>query len=101
MALELSQNTPKRMAIHPTPDRRKNPIKGVLKKRYCIISGIVNFKHPPLIVLWIHFLIRRVEQNPCIYYLLALSIFSNNNVFKSYKISDGPRKTIVITLMSA
>lgn len=33
MALELSQNTPKRMAIHPTPDRRKNPIKGVLKKR--------------------------------------------------------------------
>ncbi|XP_063821161.1 serine/threonine-protein kinase greatwall isoform X2 [Ostrinia nubilalis] len=34
MALELSQNTPKRMAIHPTPDRRKNPIKGVLKKRW-------------------------------------------------------------------
>ncbi|KAL0851225.1 hypothetical protein ABMA28_007069 [Loxostege sticticalis] len=34
MALELSQNTPKRMSIHPTPDRRKNPIKGVLKKRW-------------------------------------------------------------------
>ncbi|KPJ16709.1 Serine/threonine-protein kinase greatwall [Papilio machaon] len=34
MALELSQNTPKRMAIHPTPERRKNPIKGVLKKRW-------------------------------------------------------------------
>ncbi|XP_048489356.1 serine/threonine-protein kinase greatwall [Plutella xylostella] len=34
MALELSQNTPKRIAIHPTPDRRKNPIKGVLKKRW-------------------------------------------------------------------
>lgn len=33
LALELSQNTPKRMSIHPTPDRRKNPIKGVLKKR--------------------------------------------------------------------
>ncbi|KOB66542.1 Uncharacterized protein OBRU01_20955 [Operophtera brumata] len=33
MALDLSQNTPKRMAIHATPDRRKNPIKGVLKKR--------------------------------------------------------------------
>lgn len=33
MALELSQNTPKRMSIHPTPDKRKNPIKGVLKKR--------------------------------------------------------------------
>lgn len=33
MALELSQNTPKRIAIHPTPERRKNPIKGVLKKR--------------------------------------------------------------------
>uniref|UniRef100_A0A2A4K417 Serine/threonine-protein kinase greatwall n=1 Tax=Heliothis virescens TaxID=7102 RepID=A0A2A4K417_HELVI len=34
MALELSQNTPKRMSIHPTPDKRKNPIKGVLKKRW-------------------------------------------------------------------
>ncbi|XP_026758958.1 serine/threonine-protein kinase greatwall isoform X3 [Galleria mellonella] len=34
MALELSQNTPKRMSLHPTPDRRKNPIKGVLKKRW-------------------------------------------------------------------
>ncbi|KAJ8735520.1 hypothetical protein PYW07_007140 [Mythimna separata] len=34
MALELSQNTPKRMAIHPTPDKRKNSIKGVLKKRW-------------------------------------------------------------------
>ncbi|KAG6457714.1 hypothetical protein O3G_MSEX010447 [Manduca sexta] len=34
MALELSQNTPKRMSIHPTPDRRKNPLKGVLKKRW-------------------------------------------------------------------
>ncbi|XP_013135136.1 PREDICTED: serine/threonine-protein kinase greatwall isoform X2 [Papilio polytes] len=34
MALELSQNTPKRMSIHPTPERRKNPIKGVLKKRW-------------------------------------------------------------------
>lgn len=34
MALELTQNTPKRIAIHPTPDKRKNPIKGVLKKRY-------------------------------------------------------------------
>lgn len=33
MALELSQNTPKRLALHPTPDWRKNPIKGVLKKR--------------------------------------------------------------------
>ncbi|KAJ0182567.1 hypothetical protein K1T71_001936 [Dendrolimus kikuchii] len=34
MALELTQNTPKRMAVHPTPDKRKNPIKGVLKKRW-------------------------------------------------------------------
>ncbi|XP_041975441.1 serine/threonine-protein kinase greatwall isoform X2 [Aricia agestis] len=36
MALELekSQNTPKRINIHPTPERRKNPIKGVLKKRW-------------------------------------------------------------------
>lgn len=34
MALEVSQNTPKRMSIHPTPERRKNPIKGVLKKRW-------------------------------------------------------------------
>ncbi|CAB3240565.1 unnamed protein product [Arctia plantaginis] len=34
MALELSQNTPKRISIHPTPDKRKNPIKGVLKKRW-------------------------------------------------------------------
>lgn len=34
LALEISQNTPKRMALHPTPDRRINPIKGVLKKRY-------------------------------------------------------------------
>ncbi|XP_049877967.1 serine/threonine-protein kinase greatwall isoform X1 [Pectinophora gossypiella] len=34
LALELSQNTPKRMSLHPTPDRRKNPIKGVLKKRW-------------------------------------------------------------------
>ncbi|KAI5640525.1 protein kinase domain-containing protein [Phthorimaea operculella] len=34
LALELSQNTPKRIALHPTPDRRKNPIKGVLKKRW-------------------------------------------------------------------
>ncbi|XP_072944126.1 serine/threonine-protein kinase greatwall isoform X2 [Epargyreus clarus] len=34
MALELTQNTPKRMSIHPTPERRKNPIKGVLKKRW-------------------------------------------------------------------
>ncbi|CAH2050328.1 unnamed protein product, partial [Iphiclides podalirius] len=34
MALELSQNTPKRISIHPTPERRKNPIKGVLKKRW-------------------------------------------------------------------
>ncbi|XP_026731366.1 serine/threonine-protein kinase greatwall-like isoform X1 [Trichoplusia ni] len=34
MALELSQNTPKRMSIHPTPDKYKNPIKGVLKKRW-------------------------------------------------------------------
>lgn len=36
LALDLSQNTPKRQALHPTPDRRKNPIKGVLKKR-CIV----------------------------------------------------------------
>ncbi|XP_045527797.1 serine/threonine-protein kinase greatwall isoform X2 [Pieris brassicae] len=36
MALELdvTQNTPKRISIHPTPERRKNPIKGVLKKRW-------------------------------------------------------------------
>ncbi|XP_034837908.1 serine/threonine-protein kinase greatwall isoform X2 [Maniola hyperantus] len=34
LELEVSQNTPKRMAIHPTPDRRKNPLKGVLKKRW-------------------------------------------------------------------
>ncbi|XP_037866974.1 serine/threonine-protein kinase greatwall isoform X1 [Bombyx mori] len=34
MALELTQNTPKRMSLHPTPDRRKNPLKGVLKKRW-------------------------------------------------------------------
>ncbi|XP_068626577.1 serine/threonine-protein kinase greatwall isoform X2 [Battus philenor] len=34
MALELSQNTPKRISIHPTPERKKNPIKGVLKKRW-------------------------------------------------------------------
>ncbi|XP_053610450.1 serine/threonine-protein kinase greatwall isoform X2 [Plodia interpunctella] len=34
MGLELSQNTPKRLALHPTPDRHKNPIKGVLKKRW-------------------------------------------------------------------
>ncbi|KAM3967872.1 serine/threonine-protein kinase greatwall [Aphomia sociella] len=34
MALELTQNTPKRISLHPTPDRRKNPIKGVLKKRW-------------------------------------------------------------------
>ncbi|CAG9796654.1 unnamed protein product [Diatraea saccharalis] len=34
MALELSQNTPKRISLHPTPERRKNPIKGVLKKRW-------------------------------------------------------------------
>ncbi|XP_063548641.1 serine/threonine-protein kinase greatwall isoform X2 [Cydia strobilella] len=34
MALEVSQNTPKRISIHPTPERRKNPIKGVLKKRW-------------------------------------------------------------------
>lgn len=40
MALELSQNTPKRMSIHPTPDKRKNPIKGVLKKRYVPIYNI-------------------------------------------------------------
>lgn len=33
LALELSR-TPKRMALHPTPERRKNPIKGVLKKRW-------------------------------------------------------------------
>ncbi|XP_050347812.1 serine/threonine-protein kinase greatwall isoform X1 [Nymphalis io] len=34
LELEVSQNTPKRMSIHPTPDRRKNPLKGVLKKRW-------------------------------------------------------------------
>ncbi|KAI8438426.1 hypothetical protein MSG28_010950 [Choristoneura fumiferana] len=34
MALEVSQNTPKRMSLHPTPERKKNPIKGVLKKRW-------------------------------------------------------------------
>ncbi|XP_023945661.1 serine/threonine-protein kinase greatwall isoform X1 [Bicyclus anynana] len=34
LELEVSQNTPKRMAIHPTPERRKNPLKGVLKKRW-------------------------------------------------------------------
>lgn len=34
MALDLTQNTPKRMSMHPTPDKRKNPIKGVLKKRW-------------------------------------------------------------------
>ncbi|CAK1601958.1 unnamed protein product [Parnassius mnemosyne] len=34
MALELSQNTPKRISIHPTPERKINPIKGVLKKRW-------------------------------------------------------------------
>lgn len=33
MALEVSQNTPKRISLQPSPDRRKNPIKGVLKKR--------------------------------------------------------------------
>ncbi|CAH2102602.1 unnamed protein product [Euphydryas editha] len=35
MALELdvTQNTPKRMSIQPTPERR-NPLKGVLKKRW-------------------------------------------------------------------
>lgn len=34
--LDVTQNTPKRMSIHPTPERRKNPLKGVLKKRYLI-----------------------------------------------------------------
>ncbi|GBP39792.1 hypothetical protein EVAR_88292_1 [Eumeta japonica] len=34
MALEVSQNTPKRVAIHSTPDRCKNPLKSVLKKRW-------------------------------------------------------------------
>ncbi|CAH0724815.1 unnamed protein product, partial [Brenthis ino] len=34
LELEVSQNTPKRMSIHPTPERRKNPLKGVLKKRW-------------------------------------------------------------------
>lgn len=34
--LDVTQNTPKRMSIHPTPERRKNPLKGVLKKRYFI-----------------------------------------------------------------
>ncbi|CAG4965015.1 unnamed protein product [Colias eurytheme] len=34
LELEVTQNTPKRISIHPTPERRKNPIKGVLKKRW-------------------------------------------------------------------
>ncbi|CAG9581342.1 unnamed protein product [Danaus chrysippus] len=34
LELEVSQNTPKRMSIQPTPERRKNPLKGVLKKRW-------------------------------------------------------------------
>lgn len=42
MALELSQNTPKRMSIHPTPDKYKNPIKGVLKKRYVTETRIMT-----------------------------------------------------------
>ena len=36
LELEVSQNTPKRISIHPTPERRKNPLKGVLKKRYVV-----------------------------------------------------------------
>ncbi|XP_047985689.1 serine/threonine-protein kinase greatwall isoform X2 [Leguminivora glycinivorella] len=43
MALEVSQNTPKRMSIHPTPERRKNPIKGVLKKRWASQNDSYNF----------------------------------------------------------
>lgn len=51
MALELTQNTPKRMSLHPTPDRRKNPLKGVLKKRYFFICCILilGVKISPLI----------------------------------------------------
>ncbi|VVD01336.1 unnamed protein product [Leptidea sinapis] len=33
LELEVTQNTPKRISIHPTPERR-NPLKGVLKKRW-------------------------------------------------------------------
>ncbi|CAH0405421.1 unnamed protein product [Chilo suppressalis] len=43
MAIELSQNTPKRIALHATPERRKNPIKGVLKKRWASIDDSHHF----------------------------------------------------------